>query len=111
MTSQLNTVQPSRSSANLFASDSSDAEILAFLERGRARAAQEAAGFEGILTPGEVFDLLAGGPERVVDVRTLEERKFVGYIADSISAPWAIGTALTRNPHFIRELERRAGNA
>jgi len=41
----------------------------------------------------------------LVDVRSGEERKFVGHVPDSLHVPWATGTALTRNPRFVRELE------
>ena len=45
----------------------------------------------------------------LVDVRTAEERKFVGHVPDTLHVPWATGTALTRNPRFVRELEAKAG--
>ena len=44
-----------------------------------------------------------------MDVRTAEERKFVGHVPDSLHVPWATGTALTRNPRFARELEAKVG--
>lgn len=47
------------------------------------------------------------GEAILVDVRTAEERKFVGYVPGSVHVPWANGTALTRNPRFVRELEAR----
>jgi rhodanese-related sulfurtransferase len=43
----------------------------------------------------------------LVDVRTIEERKFVGHVPDTLHVPWASGTALTRNPRFVRELEQK----
>ena len=45
----------------------------------------------------------------IVDVRTNEERKFVGYVEDTIHIPWATGTALNRNPRFAKELETKIG--
>ena len=48
------------------------------------------------------------GLARLVDVRTPEERKFVGYAPDSMHVAWATGTAFTRNPRFLRELEAKA---
>lgn len=39
-----------------------------------------------------------------MDVRTAEERKFVGHVPGSAHVPWATGTALARNPRFVREL-------
>jgi rhodanese-related sulfurtransferase len=82
--------------------------ISVVLERGRTRAGDAGAAFAGSVTPDEAFELLAAGAARLVDVRTPEERLFVGYVPHSISAPWAIGTSFTRNPHFIGELESRA---
>jgi rhodanese-related sulfurtransferase len=75
------------------------------LERARARGAEEGVAYAGSVTPQEAFDLLTSGEARLIDVRTPEERKFVGYIAGSVAAPWATGTAFTRNPRFVRELE------
>ena len=45
----------------------------------------------------------------LVDVRTTEERKFVGHVPGSQHVAWATGTALTRNPRFVRELEVKVG--
>lgn len=57
----------------------------------------------------EAWRLFASGAAKLVDVRTLEERTFVGYVPDSIHVPWATGTRLTRNPRFVRELEAKTG--
>jgi rhodanese-related sulfurtransferase len=53
--------------------------------------------------------MLARGEVILVDVRTAEERKFVGHVPASVHVPWATGTALTRNPRFVRELEAKVG--
>jgi rhodanese-related sulfurtransferase len=45
----------------------------------------------------------------LVDVRTAEERKFVGHVPQSVHVAWACGTSLTRNPRFVRELEVKVG--
>jgi rhodanese-related sulfurtransferase len=78
----------------------------ALLERARTRAA--GLGYAGNVTPAEAVELVAAGVARLIDVRTPEERKFVGYVPGSIAVPWATGTAFTRNPRFIRELEGKA---
>ena len=44
-----------------------------------------------------------------MDVRSTEERKFVGHVPGSVHVAWATGTALTRNPRFTRELEAKVG--
>ena len=42
----------------------------------------------------------------VIDVRTPEELAFVGRVPGSLNVAWATGTALTRNPRFVREFDR-----
>jgi len=75
------------------------------LDRSRARATQDKLGYAGNVTPSEAFELIRAGAALLIDVRTPEERKFVGYVADSVAVAWATGTAFTRNPRFLRELE------
>jgi rhodanese-related sulfurtransferase len=53
--------------------------------------------------------LFSAGEVVLVDVRTTEERKFVGHVPGSQHVAWATGTALTRNPRFVRELEVKVG--
>jgi rhodanese-related sulfurtransferase len=48
------------------------------------------------------------GVTRLIDVRTPEERKFVGYVPDSVHVAWITGTSCVHNPHFVRELESKA---
>jgi rhodanese-related sulfurtransferase len=86
--------------------DSQGAETVAILARAQARGA--GLGYAGNVTPDEALELLNAGAARLIDVRTPEERKFVGYVPDSVAVPWATGTAFTRNPRFIRELEGKA---
>ena len=47
------------------------------------------------------------GQALLVDVRTGEERALVGRVPEGVHVPWATGTALTRNPRFVRELEAK----
>ena len=47
------------------------------------------------------------GQAVLVDVRSTEESKFVGHVPGSQHVAWATGTALTRNPRFVRELEAK----
>ena len=63
----------------------------------------------GSVSPVEAGSLVESGRAVLVDVRSHEERKFVGYVPGSVHVPWATGTALTRNPRFLRELEARVG--
>ena len=78
------------------------------LQRSRAQAGAQRLAYAGNVTPNEAFELIKAGLARLIDVRTPEERKFVGYVAESVGVPWATGTAFTRNPRFLRELESKA---
>lgn len=59
------------------------------------------------VSPQRAWALVQAGEAALVDVRTAEERKFVGHVPDSLHVPWATGTSLTRNPRFVRELEAK----
>lgn len=77
------------------------------LERARADANARGLGYAGGVVPAEAWALVQSGQAALVDVRTAEERKFVGQVPGSLHVPWATGTALTRNPRFARELEAK----
>lgn len=85
-----------------------DAARHPILVRARGAAADEHRGYAGNVTPQEAMELVAAGVARLVDVRTPEERKFVGYVPDSVHVAWMTGTAMLRNPRFVRELEGKA---
>lgn len=65
--------------------------------------------FAGSVTPQAAWDLFSAGKVLLVDVRTAEERKFVGHVPNSLHVAWATGTSLSRNPRFVRELESKIG--
>ncbi|WP_432720862.1 rhodanese-like domain-containing protein [Jeongeupia wiesaeckerbachi] len=65
--------------------------------------------FAGSVTPQEAWQLVEDGAAQLVDVRSPEEVKFVGAVPDTVNVPWASGTALSRNPRFVKELETKAG--
>lgn len=65
--------------------------------------------FSGSITPIDAWQLLQQQRAILVDVRTNEERKFVGYIQQSLHIPWATGTSFNRNPRFLKELENKVG--
>lgn len=81
----------------------------ALLATARERAHAAGLGYSGCLYPPEAWALVAAGIAKLVDVRTAEERKFVGYVPGSLHVAWQIGTALLKNPRFSRELEIKAG--
>ncbi|ENO74654.1 rhodanese-like protein [Thauera sp. 27] len=67
--------------------------------------------FAGSVTPQEAWSLVQEGEAVLVDVRSAEERKFVGHVPESVHVPWATGLSLTRNPRFVRELEVKGGKS
>ena len=71
---------------------------LALLEAARANAAEAGLPYAGGLSPKDAWALVQAGDAVLVDVRTAEERKFVGLVPDSLHVAWATGTSLTRNP-------------
>ncbi len=83
-----------------------DPEVLA-----RAREAAQLAGqpFAGSVAPRDAWALVQAGRAVLVDVRSAEERHFVGHVPGSLHVAWATGTSLNRNPRFARELEAKVG--
>jgi rhodanese-related sulfurtransferase len=79
------------------------------LERFIRKARAQGLPFAGSVPPDEAWALVESGRAVLVDVRSVEERKFVGYVPGSLHVAWATGTSLTRNPRFLRELEARVG--
>jgi rhodanese-related sulfurtransferase len=79
------------------------------LERARAEAVAQGLPYAGAVSPHDAWCLFSSGQALLVDVRSNEERTFVGHIPGSVHVPWASGTALTRNPRFARELEAKLG--
>ncbi|WP_069264188.1 rhodanese-like domain-containing protein [Paraburkholderia nodosa] len=78
-----------------------------------ARGNAQAAGlpYAGSVTPQQAWALHQAGEVVLVDVRTAEERKFVGHAPGTLHVAWATGTSLTRNPRFVRELEAKTGKS
>jgi rhodanese-related sulfurtransferase len=83
------------------------ADSAAILTRARERAVSSKLPYAGAVTPQEAWELLSSHAAVLVDVRTAEERQFVGRIKESIHVPWAAGSALQRNPRFVREVEAK----
>lgn len=77
-------------------------------------AVQDAAQAQGLryaggVSPPDAWALVQAGQAVLVDVRSAEERAFVGRVPGAVHVPWATGTSLTRNPRFVRELEAKVG--
>ncbi|PKM30729.1 MAG: rhodanese [Gammaproteobacteria bacterium HGW-Gammaproteobacteria-11] len=66
-------------------------------------------GYAGSLYPTEAWALVQNGEAVLIDVRTIEELKFVGRVPDSLHIAWQTGPAMIKNPRFLRELENKAG--
>jgi len=79
------------------------------LENARLKAAEEGLPYAGSVSPRDAWALYTGGEAVLVDVRTAEERKFVGHVPETRHVAWMTGLSLSRNPRFARELEAKAG--
>ena len=79
------------------------------LEAVREAARQAGLSYAGGVPPDVAWPLFSEGHALLVDVRSGEERKFVGHVPQSLHVAWASGTSLTRNPRFVRELEAKTG--
>jgi rhodanese-related sulfurtransferase len=77
------------------------------LDHAREEAQAVTLGYAGRVPPLEAWALVQNGIAVLLDVRSGEERKFVGHVPGSLHVAWATGTALTRNPRFVRELEAK----
>ena len=77
------------------------------LDEIRASARQAGLTYAGGIAPERAWELVQSGAATLVDVRSTEERKFVGHVPGSQHVAWATGTSLTRNPRFVRELEAK----
>ena len=81
-----------------------DISKLPALQEAVAQATAHGLSFMGSVPPRQAWQMVQQGLALLVDVRTAEERKFVGHVPGSAHVPWATGTALARNPRFVREL-------
>lgn len=77
------------------------------LEQARERARAKGLAYAGGVAPRQAWALVSSGAAALLDVRSAEERKFVGHVPGSQHVAWATGTALTRNPRFAREVESK----
>lgn len=99
----------SASAAALHAGDGVAGGVSPILENARQRAQAEALPYAGSLSPQDAWRLFSRGEAVLVDVRSAEERKFVGHVPESKHVAWATGISLSRNPRFVRELEAKGG--
>ncbi|MCW8533710.1 rhodanese-like domain-containing protein [Acinetobacter baumannii] len=106
MNAKLNTDTPQSFISNGSNTSFSAEDILA---KAQQYAQEHELNFSGSLSPVDAWQLVQQGEAVLVDVRTNEERKFVGYVPESIHVAWTTGTSFNRNPRFLKELESKVG--
>lgn len=79
------------------------------LEQARQQAQADQLPYAGSVSPQVAWALFSRGEAVIVDVRTAEERKFVGHVPETKHVAWMTGLSLSRNPRFVKELESQAG--
>jgi len=84
------------------------AESHVILATAREAAQQARLRYAGDVSPQDAWRLFSRQVALLVDVRTAEERKFVGFVPHSLHVAWKTGTAMLNNPHFLHELEAKA---
>ena len=102
-------IQKSSAAAVVFAEDGFAAVTSPILDNARRKAAEEGLPYAGSIAPQDAWALYTAGEAVLVDVRTAEERKFVGHVPETKHVAWMTGLSLSRNPRFARELEAKAG--
>ena len=103
----LQTTAAPATAAPLLGGSADVAETL--LENARSDALARGLPYAGGLNPVDAWTLISAGRAVLVDVRTTEERKFVGHVPNSLHVAWATGTSMNRNPRFVKELEAKVG--
>ncbi len=84
-----------------------EALILKIIASARAAGHALRLPYAGRVTPLEAWQLFSSGAAQIVDVRTNEERKFVGHVPGTLHVSWQTGTSLNKNPRFVRETEAK----
>jgi rhodanese-related sulfurtransferase len=77
------------------------------LNDARRRAAHLHLNYAGSIAPIDAWQLFSSLAAIIIDIRSAEERLFVGYVPGTLHAPWAYGVGMVPNPNFLRELEAR----
>jgi rhodanese-related sulfurtransferase len=82
-----------------------ETELPELLRTATARARAAGLLYAGNVSPENAWRLFSSGQAHLVDVRSAEERKFVGHVAHSLHVAWQTGLTLIKNPRFLQELE------
>src|SRR6218665_1045565 len=86
-------------------------ELQQAIDKARQQAQSQGLLYAGGLPPKTAWALVQAGAAELVDVRSVEEYRFVGHVPASLHVAWATGTSLNRNPRFVRELEAKVGKS
>lgn len=81
--------------------------VLEIIARARTAGQALALPYAGRVSPKEAWQLFTAGAAQIIDVRTNEERKFVGHVPGTLHVAWQNGTSLNKNPRFVREVEAK----
>ncbi|NTV71365.1 MAG: rhodanese-like domain-containing protein [Azonexaceae bacterium] len=108
----IDAVTDTQSSAHVapaFADGAESSAASPILEQARQQAAADNLPYAGSVSPHDAWSLVQSGEAVLIDVRTAEERKFVGHVPETKHVAWMTGLSLSRNPRFVKELEAKAG--
>lgn len=72
------------------------------------KAVQKGLKYAGDIKVADAAELFYSKQALLVDIRSKEELKTVGYIPDVINVPWKDGLTLTLNPRFTLQLGKHA---
>lgn len=78
------------------------------LPRAAARARALGSLYFGDLDPRDAWLLASAGRLLLIDVRTEEERAYVGRVPACLHIPWRLGLDQRENPRFLELLDTRA---
>jgi len=109
MTDAVFEIQSSAQVSPSFAGSSDDIAASQILELARQQAAADNLPYAGSVKPKDAWALFQSGEAVLIDVRTAEERRFVGHVPDTKHVAWMTGLSLSRNPRFVKELENKVG--
>lgn len=101
----MNSITPRQSMA--VEAPSATAALASIRVEAQEKARSQGLRYAGEIGPVEAWSLVEAGQAELLDVRTVEERHFVGRIPGSHHVAWGTGTSMTRNPRFVREVEAK----
>lgn len=105
------TLAPSNQAAeNPQTAEAAQLNLPEILANANHEAREKDLAFAGTVSPEEAWELFKNGDAYLVDVRTAEERKFVGHVSNTLHIAWQTGPALIKNPRFLRELENKVSS-